>query len=391
MPVRLGIFILIVINFIHANMTLKSKIKNKSRRLSPALLQEKKIGAPPGTLLHVGEQHLDEIQIVIYDYDKEHFDEINISEIKEAKSFLENPSKTWIKICGLHDIEKLQSIWSFFDLHPLIQEDIVNTTQRPKVEEYENNIFFVLRMLSFTEQDKQLESEQISIVLGENYLLSFQEKDHNYFAPVIKRLQSTHSRLRKHGPDYLAYALIDTVVDYYFKMLQILGEQIEIVEEELMEDPDRETFRKIHSLRREIIFFRKTVWPLRDTVNSTIRDESPFISENTNIFLRDVYDHIVQTIDGVENFREMVMGMHDMYMSQISNKMNEVMKVLTIIATIFIPLTFIAGIYGMNFNPSASPYNMPELEWYWGYPAVMAIMFVIAIIMLVFFRKKEWL
>lgn len=351
----------------------------------------KKPGSAPGTLHHTGEKFLQDIQITIHDYDADHVDEIIIRDIEECKPYLENPSKTWIKICGLHDIEKLKTIWSYFDLHPLIQEDILNTSQRPKAEGYENNMYFVLRMLQYSEEEHELKSEQISIVLGENYVLSFQESENPYFAPVLERLKVHQGRIRKLGPDYLTYALIDTIVDHYFRVLETLGERMEIIEEELMESPSENTFQQIHGLRREVIFFRKSVWPLRDAINTTIRDESTFIDDSTNIFLRDVYDHMVQIIDNIENYREMIMGMHDMYMSHVSNRMNEVMKVLTIIATIFIPLTFIAGIYGMNFDPEASPYNMPELGWYWGYPVAMVSMFVIAVIMVFYFKRKEWI
>lgn len=351
----------------------------------------KKPGTAPGTLHHIGEQLLDQVQITIHDYDIDHVDEISITNIEESRKYLEDPSKTWIKICGLHDLEKLKTIWSYFDLHPLIQEDILNTTQRPKAEEYEENIFIVLRMMEYSNEENALKSEQISIILGENYVLSFQESDKNYFAPILERLKIPTSRLRKLGPDYLAYALLDTIVDHYFKVLEILGEQLENLEEELLKNPTEETFQKTHALRREMIYFRKNIWPLRDITNSLIRDENPFIKESTKIYLRDVYDHMVQVVDTIENYRDIVLGLHDMYMSHVSNKMNEIMKVLTIIATIFIPLTFIAGIYGMNFDPEVSPYNMPELSWYWGYPFAMASMAVVALIMVMYFRRKEWL
>lgn len=350
------------------------------------------VGLAPGTLEYIGERRVEEVKITIHDYDDEHFESIEIDDIEECKPYLENPSKTWIRVWGLHDLEKLKSIWSYFNLHPLVQEDIVNTSQRPKVEEYEDNIFFILRMLRYTGgEQNRLDSEQISIVLGENYVLSFQESDTPHFAPVLERLKVVGSRLRRYGPDYLTYALIDTVVDYYFKVLIELGERMEIIEEELLENPTDDTFQKIHLVRREAIFFRKSVWPLRDVINSVIRDESRFIDESIKVYLRDVYDHMVQIIDNIENYRDMIMGMHDMYMSQVSNKMNEVMKVLTIIATIFIPITFIAGVYGMNFDPAASPYNMPELSWYWGYPAAWASMILVAAIMIFYFKRKDWL
>ena len=370
----------------------RKRILKRLPRIRKQRMDRKSIGQAPGTLQYVGEKRLDEIKITIHDYDEDHAKTLEITDIEECRPYLENPSNTWIRVWGLHDIEKLKSIWSYFDLHPLVQEDIVNTHQRPKAEEYEDNIFFVLRMLKYNEQDPSvLDSEQISIVLGENYVLSFQESDVPHFAPVLQRLQIVGSRLRRLGPDYLAYALIDTVVDNYFNVLDQMGEQMESTEEELLTDPTAETFHRIHVLRREAVFFRKSIWPLRDTINSVLRDQSKFIDESINVYLRDVYDHMVQIIDNIENYRDMIMGMHDMYMTHISNKMNEVMKVLTIIATIFIPLTFVAGIYGMNFDPEASPYNMPELSWYYGYPAFWVVMIVIATSLVLYFKRKDWL
>lgn len=350
------------------------------------------VGLAPGTLEYIGERRVEDVKITVIDYDDDHAETIEITDIEECKPYLENPSKTWIRVWGLHDLEKLKTIWSYFNLHPLVQEDIVNTSQRPKVEEYEDNLFIILRMLHYTDGEHVvLDSEQVAIVLGENYVLSFQESDTPHFAPILERLKVVGSRLRKLGPDYLTYALIDTVVDYYFKVLNELGERLEETEEELIVDPTDNTFHKIHLMRREAIFFRKSVWPLRDMINTVIRDDNRFIDDQIKVYMRDVYDHMVQIIDNIENYREMIIGLHDMYMSHTSNKMNEVMKLLTIIATIFIPLTFIAGIYGMNFNPETSPYNMPELSWYWGYPAVWASMVLVAVIMVFYFKRKDWL
>lgn len=364
---------------------------NRLHSLKPALRRRKKPGSAPGTVEHVGEQHVEEIAITVLDFDQDHLEAITIDAIKECKPYVEKPSKTWIKVEGLHDIEKLKSIWSYFDLHPLIQEDIVNTHQRPKVEQYDNCLFIVMRMLSYSPEHETIDNEQVSIIIGNDFVLSFQETDRPIFQPVIDRLNIPNTRIRTHGPDYLAYTLIDNMTDYYFSLLDGLGEQMEAVEDELMGEPNEGTFQKIHDLRKDIISSRKAIWPTRDMLNSLIRDESAFVKQDTKIFIRDVYDHLVQIIDNIENYRDMVMGMHDMYMSHVSNKMNEVMKVLTIIATIFIPLTFLAGIYGMNFNPEASPYNMPELNWYWGYPAFWVVTIVIAILMIVYFRRKEWL
>ncbi|MEL7834169.1 magnesium/cobalt transporter CorA [Fodinibius sp. Rm-B-1B1-1] len=352
--------------------------------------QQKKPGTAPGTVEHIGERHMDEIKIVVHDYDESHVEEIPIKKIQKAQQYLDAPSKTWVKVSGLHDTEKLKSIWNFFDLHPLIQEDIVHTAQRPKVEVYDNCVFFVLRLLSYSSEEQKIQSEQISIVLGENFVLSFQETDVDHFKPILDRLAIEGSRIRKSGPDYLTYALVDAIVDYYFNVIEHIADDIERLEDQLLKEPEDDLLEQIHKIRREIIFFRKSVWPLRDAMNTAIRDESKFIDDGTKIYLRDVYDHMIQVIDNIENYRDMILGLHDMYMSHVSNKMNEVMKVLTIIATIFIPLTFVAGIYGMNFDPETSPYNMPELSWYWGYPAAMGVMGIIAVIMVVYFKRKGW-
>lgn len=345
--------------------------------------QRKKPGSAPGTVEHIGERHMEEIKITVHDYDEGHLQEAPIDKIQNVQPYLDDPSKTWIKVRGLHDTDKLKTIWNYFNLHPLIQEDIVHTAQRPKVESYENCIFFVLRMLTYSVEEG-IRAEQISIVLGKNYVLSFQETDTDYFKPILDRLALEGSRIRSNKTDYLTYALIDTVVDHYFSIIEHIADDIEKLEDELLDNPGDDLLREIHKIRREIIYFRKSVWPLRDAINTAIRDESKFIADSTKIYLRDVYDHMVQVIDNIENYRDMILGLHDMYMSHVSNRMNEVMKVLTIIATIFIPLTFIAGIYGMNFS------YMPELNWYWGYPASLSVMTIIAVVMIIYFKRKDW-
>ncbi|MDR9419592.1 magnesium/cobalt transporter CorA [Gracilimonas sp.] len=301
-----------------------------------------------------------------------------------SKPYLESPSKTWINVKGLHDIEKLKEIWTYFELHPLIQEDILNTQQRAKIEEYPKHMFFVLRMIAVDDKTSDLHVEQVSITLSENSVLSFQEGDFPIFDPVLHRLRNGAPRLRSNGTDYLAYALIDTIVDYYFKVLEHFGEEIETLEDKILSDYDESIPEQIHGLRRSLIFFRKSIWPLRDSLNSLLRDQSHLIQEENKVYYRDVYDHLIQIIDGIENYRDMVIGLLDMHMSQVSNKMNEVMKVLTIIATIFIPLTFIAGVYGMNFE------YMPELSWKWAYPTVWGIMILTLIGMIIYFRRKNW-
>jgi len=372
----------------------KSIVNFKGKLPTPGIpkASRKPPGQAPGTILHTGTQKLEKILITIHDFSENNFKSIPITEIENSAPYLSNSSKTWIQVRGLHDIETLKNIWNYFKLHPLIQEDIVSISQRPKVEPYGDMIFIVMRMIAVNNNDLEtFKSEQISFVLGSNFILSFQESDEPIFEPVLKRLEAPGTRLRKLAVDYLAYALIDNVVDHYFSALDQIGESIEKTEELVISDPKPSHLQNIHSMRRDLIYFRKSVWSLRDGINSLLRDETLLISMEVKVFLRDVYDHVVQVIDSIENQREMVYSLYDMYMSALSNRMNEVMKVLTIIATIFIPLTFIAGIYGMNFNPAAGPWNMPELTWPWGYPAAIMLMLIIALLMILFFKKKRWL
>ncbi|MDD2195926.1 MAG: magnesium/cobalt transporter CorA [Bacteroidales bacterium] len=356
--------------------------------------RRKKPGDPPGTIIHTGERVLDDILITVHDFDEKHSISLPVKEVEKLSPFLKSKSKTWIQVRGLHDIDKLKSIWNYFSLHPLVQEDIVSTNQRPKIELYSDFIFIVLRSLtprSINGDSININNEQISIVLGKNFVLSFQESNEPIFEPIIKRLELEGTRLRKLGPDYLAYALLDCIVDHYYSTLDALEGTIDIIESEIMYNPQNHHLQQIHSLRSDLVIFKKSIWSLRDGLNSLIRDDSPFVDVEVKIFIRDVYDHLIQVIDTLENIREMIYSLYDMHMSNISNRMNEIMKVLTIIATIFIPLTFIAGIYGMNFNPNSSPWNMPELNWYWGYPVSIGLMVFVTLLMLVYFKRKRWL
>lgn len=347
--------------------------------------RSRKSGLPPGSLIHIGERKTERTKITIMDYDERSFQEKEAKAVEECFPFKETATVTWINIDGVHDSEVIAKIGGHFGLHPLILEDIMTTAQRPKMEDMGEYIFIVLRMLSFEGKKKAVLSEQVSIVLGSNFVLSFQESVGDVFNLVRERIRTGKGRLRKMGTDFLAYALVDSVVDNYFVVLEKLGENVEFIEEELVRDPGRRTLQEIHVLKREMIYLRKSVWPLREVISRLERAESALIKESTGIFLRDVYDHTIQVVDTVETYRDMLSGMLDMYLSSVSNRMNEVMKVLTIIATIFIPLTFIAGIYGMNFR------YMPELEWRPGYFAILGLMLAIAILMAIFFRKKKWL
>lgn len=358
-------------------------------------VRRKKPGQAPGTLLHTGQRQLDRMLMTVHDYDANRYESLPIEQIDASAPYLGNDSKTWVQIRGLHDIQRLQQVMDYFELHPLIQEDILNISQRPKVEPYGDVIFVVLRMIRACPAEAtatpQLKSEQVSLILGSNYVLTFQESDDPVFDPVMRRLEMQSTRLRRHSIDYLAYALLDNLVDHYFAALDLIGETLETLEEQVLEQPQPADLHALHALRRDLVYFRKSVWSLRDGINSLIRDDSRLITTEVKIYLRDVYDHLVQVIDSVENQREMVSSLYDIYMSSLSSRMNEVMKLLTIIATIFIPLTFIAGIYGMNFNTETSRWNMPELHWPWGYPLALGLMLLIAVGMLYYFRKKDWL
>ncbi|MFH1662433.1 MAG: magnesium/cobalt transporter CorA, partial [Chloroflexota bacterium] len=322
----------------------------------------KKAGLPPGTLTYLGDKKVDKVKISLIDYDEAQFQEKEVKTAEECFSFKNTPTVTWINIDGVHDIELIEKLGRIFDLHPLILEDIVNAQQRPKMEDSGNYIFIVLRMLHYDAKDNEVKSEQVSLVLGSNFVISFQESEGDVFEPIRERIRKSKVRIRKMGADYLAYALVDAVVDNYFIVLEKLGEIIEGIEDKLIQAPTPETLQIIHSLKREAISLRKSVWPLRELISGLDRAETPLIHKSIKIYIRDVYDHTIQVIDTIESFRDTITGMLDIYLSSVSNRMNEVMKVLTIFAAIFIPLTFIAGIYGMNFS------FMPELSWHWGYP-----------------------
>jgi len=344
-----------------------------------------KAGLPPGTLVHVGEKKANNIRITYLDYDEQNFEEKSFAKIEECFPFKTTPTVSWINIDGLHDVEVVEKLGKEFELHPLIMEDILNTGQRPKLEDFDKYIFIVLKMLSYDGEKESIEAEQVSFVLGKNFVISFQERIGDTFEQIRDRIRNAKGRIRKMGPDYLAYALIDAIVDNYFVILERLGEKIESMEEEVIGDPTEKTVQQIHSLKRQMISLRKSIWPLRELIGGIRKSESSLINETTDFYLRDVYDHTIQIIDTIDSFRDMVSGLLDIYLSNISNKMNSVMKVLTIIATLFIPLTFVAGIYGMNFE------YMPELKVRWAYGAVWLIMITIAVIMLFYFRRKKWL
>ncbi|MFY1111807.1 MAG: magnesium/cobalt transporter CorA [Methanosarcinaceae archaeon] len=344
----------------------------------------------PGTLVHVGEKKVERVVVRVWAYNQSELIEKELETVDDCLVFKDRPDlNVWINVDGLDRVEVIEKLGDCFGIHPLTLEDILNTGQRPKMEDYESYIYTVLKMMLLSKTwDEDLEEiivDQVSIILGPNFLLSFQEREGDVFGPIRERLRKPDSRLRKSGVDYLAYSLIDSVIDYYFVILENFGEKVEDLEDELISDPRSETLHTIQRYKRDMILLRKSVWPLREMINGMQKVESGFIKESTRIYLRDVYDHTIQVIDSIEAFRDILSSMLDVYLSSVSNKMNDIMKVLTIIATIFIPLTFIAGVYGMNFE------YMPELRWKLGYPAVMAFMILIGISMFSYFKKKKWL
>lgn len=345
----------------------------------------KKAGSSPGTLVHVGERKTDRPRLALLHYDADTLIERPLEDVDEALGLQTSGVTTWINIDGIHDISLMEHIGRQYGIHPLTLEDILNTTQRPKAETFDDYLFVVIKMLDYDAQKNLISSEQISLILGQTVLISFQEDVGDVFAPVRERIRKGKGRIRTGGCDYLAYALIDAIVDNYFSILEKVGQRLEAVEETIDADPDAAILDEIHAIRRELIFLRKQIWPLREIIAHLSKDGAPFIGESTSPFLRDVYDHTIQTIDTIESFRDILSGMQDLYLSIISNRMNEVMKVLTIIATIFIPITFVAGIYGMNFS------NMPELSWRWGYLSVWLVIIAVVVGMVVFFRRKKWL
>lgn len=343
------------------------------------------IGLPPGTPVFVGEQQSEAVKITLYDYDDAHTERRIVQSIEECFPYKELPSVTWINVDGLHDVAMLERLAHDYGLHPLTIEDIVNTQQRPKVEFFDNYIALNLKMYTFDINTYELDIDHVSLVLGKNFVLTFQERQGDLFDAIRTRIQYNKGKIKKGGADYLAYSLLDAIVDGYFKVLDRIGDEIENIEEKLFTNPESSILEDLHDLRQELIFFRKTVWPLRTIMNELDRQETELIQDSTSVYLRDLYDHVVQVIETLETFREMLSGHLEVYLSTISNKTNEIMKFLTIIGTIFIPLTFIAGVYGMNFK------YMPELEWRWGYYLIWAIMIGIGVALLAYFRKKNWI
>lgn len=349
--------------------------------------RSQKAGLPPGSLIHIGDILSSRIKISIMEYSEAGLIEKEDVDIQQCLEHIETPAMTWIQVYGVNDPAKVAFIGNHFKLHPLILEDILNTGQRAKLDVYQDQLFIVVRMLLYKHgiKDGELKDEQVSIILGPNYLISFLEHEDNIFTTVKDRIRQSNNRIRRMGSDYLAYALLDTIVDHYFIVLEEMDVYLEKLEEELVSSPKPFTLQKIQHTKRDTIFLRKSIWPMREVISRFQRIDSPLVTSVTQVYLRDVYDHTIQAIDIIEMFRDIVSGMLDLYISNINIRTNDIMKVLTIVSTIFVPLTFISSLYGMNFE------YMPELHTRWGYPLTLFIMLSVAVGMLIFFRRRHWI
>ncbi len=348
--------------------------------------RSRKSGLPPGTPVHIGERMAGAPRVSLMHYDGEQLAEEEVTDIPACRAWLSRPGVTWINIEGVHQIDLLDQFGTVFGLHPLVLEDIANTGQRPKVEDYGGYLYIVLRMLSLQAANQEVVGEQVSLIVGPNFVISFQEGiAGDTFNPIRERLRTAKGRMRRESADYLVYLLIDAIVDGYFVLLEKLGEQIEVLDERMLANRAADVARTIHLLKREMIWLRKAVWPLREMINTLQRAETPLIRASTGVYLKDVYDHTIEVIDTVETYRDVLSGMLENHLSLLTTRLNEIMKVLTVISTIFIPLTFMTGIYGMNFR------FMPELEWRWGYPLALLAMAGIGVAMYFYYRRRKWL
>jgi magnesium transporter len=348
----------------------------------PMPKRSRKAGLPPGTPVHIGERKSETTRLMLLHYDEREAVEKQIEAVEECLTFRDRPGVTWINVSGMHDVARVERLGNALGLHPLVIEDILSTDQRPKTENYSEYLYIVLKSLG---GGQEIAAEQISLILGHGFVISFLESDSGIFNGVRDRLIKNPAHYAKSGADYLAYALMDTVVDNYFVIFEKFGDRIEALQEVLIARPEPENLRELNVLKQDVLYLRKSVWPLREVVSTLQRGDSPLVQKSTGLYLRDLYDHTIHVVDTLETYRDMLSGMMDIYLSSLSIRLNEVMKVLTIIATIFMPLSFIVGIYGMNFR------YMPELGWRWGYPLVLLLMTAIAAGMLVYFRRKKWI
>ncbi|MBK5214118.1 MAG: magnesium/cobalt transporter CorA [Flavobacteriaceae bacterium] len=362
-------------------MAAKRRRKQKTPKIQPV----KARNLSPGTVTYTGGKTTTKTQLDIIDYSKEHYERFETHNIEDAFKYEDSTHITWINVNGLSNTADIVTLGNHFELHPLIQEDIVSTNQRPKIDEYEDYLFIVFKMLHYDENE-QLTNEHVSMVMGKDYLVTFQESEGDVFGDLRERLEHGKGRIRGAGADYLMFAILDAVVDNYFTVVEFLSNKVEMLEDKLFDDKeDPNIIQEIQELKKEILKIRKAVLPLREVINRLEKIEIPLIEERTNKYIRDLYDHIIQVNESVEIYREMIWGLMDMYMTTISNKMNEVMKVLTIMASIFIPLTFMAGIYGMNFD------HMPELHFKYSYYYLLGVMVLVFLGMILYFKRKKWL
>ncbi len=357
----------------------------KKRHKKRSQNYKKHLGQVPGTLVYTGNKEGKVLHLQAFDYDINDYKEADLGSVEEAFLFKDSETVTWFNLNGLNFIDEIEKIGNYYKLHPLILEDIVNTSQRPKIDTYEDYVFIVLKMMYYDDNEK-IVSEQVSLVMGKNYVLTFQESEGDVFDSLRERIRQKKGRVRGEGSDYLLYALIDAIVDHYYVIIEVMGNKIEDLEDDLFTGITQEEIaQQIQDLKREILKIRRAIFPLREIISRLEKNDNNLVEEKTTHFFRDVYDHVIQVTETIDIYRDMIWSLMDMYMTTISNKMNEVMKVLTIISTIFIPLTFIAGIYGMNFT------NMPELHYKYGYYIVWIVMIVMLIGMFIYFKRKKWL
>ncbi|WP_242132881.1 magnesium/cobalt transporter CorA [Aestuariivivens marinum] len=348
-------------------------------------LFKKKLGQIPGSIIYTGERAKEKLFIEVFDYNKDQYIEKELQTVEESFDFKLSDSTTWINLNGLNHVSAIETLGENYNLHPLVLEDIVNISQRPKIDEHEGYLFIVVKMLYYDSNERMV-SEQVSFVLGKHYVLTFQEAEGDVFDGVRDRIRQAKGRVRNMQADYLLYILMDAIVDHYFSVIELLGNKIEDLESDIFTgNINDDATKNIQNLKREILRVRRSIFPLREVINRIEKNENTLIHKKTITYYRDIYDHLIQVSENIDIYREMIWSLMDMYMTTISNKMNEVMKVLTIMASIFIPLTFIAGIYGMNFN------YIPELQFKYGYFTVWGVMIVIFLAMLYYFKRKKWL
>ena len=347
--------------------------------------RKKPAGSSPGSVVYVGVEKTTPVKVARIRYSGDGYEAPRIVAPSECRPESSWPGVDWFTVDGVHNVEILKTVGANFGLHPLVVEDIGNTTQRPKLEGFDGYYFLAAKMITYEARFSKLKSEHVSIVFGQGFLVLFLQDPEDLFAPIRQRIEAGRGKIRASGSDYLAYAIVDAIVDYYFHVLEEIGERVERLEDEVVVNPTVNTLRTIHDVKRELIALRRSIWPMREVVNAMIRDESPLISKDVKIYLRDLYDHTVHVIDSVETMRDIITGTLDVYLSSVSNRLNQVMKVLTVMSSIFIPLTFIVGVYGMNFQ------HMPELQWRWGYPAVWLFMLALTGVLLALFKRKKWM